>query len=140
MQNPFFLILLILFSIPSLLTAQVEKECTYAIEGRIYDLETKQALSFVTVQIEHTAQGSISDDSGYFIIDRLCEKEYDLVFTYLGYKTIKHHQQNYRSSSWIIRLLNPLGMQSVKYLGFQHCVLVKILLNRLFMDCIVTVS
>jgi len=59
MQNTFYLILLIWVSIPSLLTAQVEKECTYAIEGKVFDSETNKPLGFVTVQLKNTTQGII---------------------------------------------------------------------------------
>lgn len=91
MQNGFFLILLIWFSVPSCLTAQVKEECMYSIEGKVFDSETNEPLGFVSVQLKNTTKGIISDESGYFKIDGLCEKEYDLVFTYLGYKTLIHH-------------------------------------------------
>lgn len=91
MQNTFILILLIWFSVPSFLIAQSEKECTYAIEGRVFDSETNEPVVFVNVQIKHTTRGTSSDETGYFKIDGLCKKEYDLVFSYLGYKTLTHH-------------------------------------------------
>lgn len=91
MQNTFFLILIIWLSVSSFLTAQVKEECMYSIEGKVFDSETNEPLGFVSVQLKNTTKGIISDESGYFKIDGLCEKEYDLVFTYLGYKTLIHH-------------------------------------------------
>lgn len=90
-KSSFFLILFLLFSTHALLTAQVEEKCIYSIEGKVFNLETKEPLSFVNIQIENTSQGTTSDESGNFKFDGLCEKEYTLVFAFLGYKTLTHH-------------------------------------------------
>ncbi len=91
MKNDILLLLFLFFLSPSLLTAQVEKKCTYSIAGKVFNLETKEPLAFVSVQLEDTSQGTLSDESGYFKFDGLCEKEYTLSFAFLGYKTITHH-------------------------------------------------
>lgn len=91
MRSSHFFLPFLFMLIPCFLSAQVEKECAYSIEGKVFDLETKEPLSFVSVQIENTSQGTTSDDSGYFKFENLCEKEYDLLFAFLGYKEARHH-------------------------------------------------
>lgn len=76
---------------PAFLSGQVGRACIYSIEGKVFNSETKEPLAFVNVKIENTSQGTSSDELGYFKIEGLCEKEYDLVFAYIGYKTLKHH-------------------------------------------------
>jgi len=77
--------------VPAFLSGQVGRACIYSIEGKVFNSETKEPLAFVNVKIENTSQGTSSDELGYFKIEGLCEKEYDLVFAYIGYKTLKHH-------------------------------------------------
>jgi len=66
-------------------------DCPYGISGRVYDAETKEPLAYVSVQLEGTAEGIVTDEDGRFNLESLCEQEYDIAFSYLGYKTIKHH-------------------------------------------------
>ena len=71
--------------------AQLPLDCNFSLKGKIYDLNTKEPLAFVSVQLEGTNLGIVSADDGFFQFENLCEKEYDLVFSFLGYKTVKHH-------------------------------------------------
>ncbi|MEO1628508.1 MAG: TonB-dependent receptor, partial [Bacteroidota bacterium] len=89
-HNYVFVLWLILLS-PFISFAQADKECTYSMEGRVYDLETKEPLPYVSIQLENTPLGTTSDESGNFSFVNLCEKEYDLVFAFLGYKNVTHH-------------------------------------------------
>ena len=72
-------------------TGQTNRHCDFIIEGRVFDLLTKKPLSFVTIQISGTSIGTNSDDEGFFSIENICEKEYDLVFSRIGYKDFQHH-------------------------------------------------
>ena len=69
----------------------VGPDCPYTIRGQIYDAETREPLPFVTVQLDGGTRGSSTDAEGGFEIPSLCEEEYDLTFSFLGYKTIRHH-------------------------------------------------
>jgi len=82
-----FLLFLAAFTI----NGQTAKDCDFKIEGRVFDLLTKAPLSFVTVQINGTTIGTTSDDNGFFLLENICDKEYDLVFSSIGYKEFKHH-------------------------------------------------
>ena len=86
--QPVFYLLIFL---PSFLFAQSTKECDNIIQGKVYQLDTKTPLAFVSVQLENTSIGATTDDEGYFEFTKLCEKEYNLIFSFLGYKTISHH-------------------------------------------------
>lgn len=57
-----FLILLFFIFIYSTTSAQIENPCKYVIEGKVFNLETNEPLSFVAVQIENSSRGTISDD------------------------------------------------------------------------------
>ncbi|MEL7163820.1 MAG: carboxypeptidase-like regulatory domain-containing protein, partial [Bacteroidota bacterium] len=61
------------------------------IQGKVYDAATKEPLAFVSIQLDDSTEGAVTDVDGNFEIPSLCEKEYDLAFSYLGYKTITHH-------------------------------------------------
>ncbi len=78
-------------ALPFQLMGQKSDSCNYVLEGKTFDLETSEALPFVNIQIEGTEIGSVTDENGYFRIENLCEKEYDLLFSYIGYKKLKHH-------------------------------------------------
>ncbi|MEZ5038928.1 MAG: TonB-dependent receptor [Saprospiraceae bacterium] len=71
--------------------AQEKGTCDYKAEGIVYDLDTKEPLSFVNVLIDGTTTGTATDEKGYFLIDNLCEKDHDLIFSFLGYKKLIHH-------------------------------------------------
>lgn len=66
-------------------------DCPYAIRGKVYDAETKEPLAYVSVQLDGTMKGQVTGDNGEFEVKSLCEEEYDLTFSYVGYKTIQHH-------------------------------------------------
>ena len=82
-----------LFLLVGTMWAQQSKtsDCPYTIQGQVFDAQTKEPLAFVSVQIEGTSSGTETDDEGQFEFVSLCEQEYDLAFSYLGYKTIRHH-------------------------------------------------
>lgn len=67
------------------------QDCNFSIEGRILDLSSQKALAFVSVGIKGTDVGMVSDSEGNFSFKQLCKKEYDLVISSLGYKSITHH-------------------------------------------------
>ena len=64
--------------------AQAPTKCKLEIEGYAFDYDTKKPLSFVSVSIKDTNLGTVTDEKGYFKLTDLCEKEYDLVFSFLG--------------------------------------------------------
>ncbi|RNC79814.1 MAG: carboxypeptidase-like regulatory domain-containing protein [Winogradskyella sp.] len=58
------------------------------IKGNITD-SNNQALPFVNVYIENTYKGTTTNDAGYYELNGVEKKSYNLIFKYLGYKTVK---------------------------------------------------
>ena len=73
------------------LCSQTQDSCTFVVTGKVIDQSTQLPLAFANVLIEGTTIGTMTDEEGQFEISDLCEKEYDLVFSYLGYKNKTHH-------------------------------------------------
>ena len=78
MQKQLLSILLIVFS--TLVTAQ--------ITGNITD-QNNEPLPFVNILIENTYKGTTSNDDGYYELNISTPKNYTIVYSYLGYKTVK---------------------------------------------------
>ena len=70
---------------------QFSDSCAYEIQGSIIDAETKQPIPFATVMIKNTRHGTVADKYGKFLLGELCEKEYTLVCSSIGYKLVIHH-------------------------------------------------
>ena len=68
--------------------------CAYAqsdahITGHVLDAQTNEHLPFVNVQIEGTSIGCLTDESGHFYLRNLPEGKLVVVFSMMGYETIK---------------------------------------------------
>jgi CarboxypepD_reg-like domain/TonB-dependent Receptor Plug Domain len=57
-----------------------------SITGRIVDAETLDALPYANVFIDQTTIGAASDVNGEYIIERVPDGEYKMVFSYVGYE------------------------------------------------------
>ncbi|MEL6533943.1 MAG: TonB-dependent receptor [Bacteroidota bacterium] len=68
-----------------------QDSCSNEIRGMIVDAETEKPIPFATVLIKGLQQGVAADAQGKFVLDKLCDKEYTLVFSSVGYKGITHH-------------------------------------------------
>ena len=66
-----------------------EKKSDAHIAGHVLDAHTKEHLSFVNVQVEGTALGCLTDESGHFYLKNLPEGELTIVFSMMGYETEK---------------------------------------------------
>lgn len=67
------------------------QNCDFSIEGKILDRSSKEALAFVSIELDGVEKGVLSDEEGNFSFNQLCEKEYDLIVSLLGYKSVIHH-------------------------------------------------
>ncbi len=81
----------LLYILSGTVPLQAQPNCKYKIEGKVHDRYTREPLAYVRVMIEDTQRGTLTDEDGYFIVENLCQKEHDLTFSYIGYKTAKHH-------------------------------------------------
>lgn len=109
------LILLGLFGVlvgTSSAVAQADS-CRYVIEGRVFDQVTQEPLPLVSIQLLGTSMGATTDDDGYFRFSGLCEKEHDLLFSYIGYKQLQHHHDFHHPYIEIYLAPSSLLMESV---------------------------
>jgi len=60
---------------------------TGSLNGRILDQQSQQPLIGATVLLEGTSIGTVTDDQGYFILENIPSKSYNVVASYLGYQT-----------------------------------------------------
>ena len=67
----------------------------------------------MSVQLEGTSIGTETDDEGRFEVGSLCEQEYDLAFSFIGYKTIRHHHDFHHPALEIYLAPNGLMLESV---------------------------
>lgn len=58
------------------------------IKGRVIDKSTGEPLFGVTVQVEGTTNGSVTDFDGNFIIATTPDADYNVVVKYVGFKTL----------------------------------------------------
>ena len=62
-----------------------------SVRGQIMDQQLQQPLPFVTISIldnsNNVVTGGITDDNGYFKIDKLPEGTFSLAIQFIGYKT-----------------------------------------------------
>lgn len=72
----------------SLLFSTAALSQTYTIKGRVVDASTRTALSKATVYINNSTHGTIADDSGYFSFPALPAGTYEVVASFVGYKTL----------------------------------------------------
>lgn len=80
---------------------QISDSCTYKIQGRILDAETKEPIPFATVVVKQIQQGVVADEYGKFLLDSLCEGEHTLMFSSIGYKSFTHHHDSYHGDPLI---------------------------------------
>lgn len=97
----------------SLLWGQKVPSCDETLEGVVYDRLTQEPLPYVNIRIEGTRRGTLSDPTGHFRFDSLCEREYDLIFSSLGYKPLTHHHDFHHPLVEVFLSADTLTLESV---------------------------
>lgn len=87
--------------------------CQYHVEGYVLDLHTQEPLPFASVQVKESSKGTITNEQGYFSINKLCLKEFDLIVTYVGYKKVIHHHDTYHEVPKIFMAADSVTLESV---------------------------
>ena len=72
-----------LFSLPAMAATDAH------IAGHVLDAHSEEHLSFVNVQVEGTALGCLTDESGHFYLKNLPEGQLTIIFSMIGYETEK---------------------------------------------------
>ncbi len=104
-------LLLLLF--PALGWGQSTDSCAYQIQGRVFDRDTREPMAFVSIQLQGTHRGMVSDEEGNFLFESICEKEVDLVFSYIGYKKLVHHHDFHHPTVEVYMASEGLLLESV---------------------------
>ena len=80
MKNSFFLFFLLFLSFA---TAQNSGN----LNGRILDLQSQQPLVGATILLEGTEIGVVTDEEGYFTVNEIPFKSYNIIASFLGYES-----------------------------------------------------
>lgn len=112
MFRGFPVIIFILFCLAGPLYSQ-EKECNYSVKGQIFDLESGEPLEFANVQVSGTYLGTSTDSTGHFEIKGICLDEFDLIFSYVGYKRLLHHHDVYHELPQIFMARDQVTLESI---------------------------
>jgi iron complex outermembrane receptor protein len=84
-KNALFLFIL------NILSTEAFVQCDLNVTGYVYEKSSKVPLPYANVQILKTEIGTTTDENGFFEFSDLCEREYDIKVSYVGYKTMIHH-------------------------------------------------
>lgn len=89
--------------------------------GQVLDQETQEPLQYVNVFIERSTLGAATNSSGDFQIENIPDIGFNLVVSYVGYKTkvipfnYKHDVEN---SKYIIEMeIDPVVLESIQVVG-----------------------
>ena len=104
--------LILLVASPGTSRGQADS-CLYTASGHVFDIVSGEPLMFATVQIEGTTIGAETDFEGAFLLENICEKDFDLVFSYVGYKEMRHHHDFHHPSVEIYLAPDTLLLESV---------------------------
>lgn len=80
-----FFILIMLFGINFLIKAQQIDSCNHELKGVILDIDTKEALPYVRVNVKGTKHVTQTNINGEFHIKGLCDKFNTLIISCFGY-------------------------------------------------------
>ena len=117
------LIAILLLCLASSLLAQTPTDCQGGLTGIVLDIETQQPIPLATIRVEGSELlGTTSDLDGKFFLKHLCDKEYNLIISHLGYKTIVHHHDPYHEEPIILLAVDDQVLESivVEGEGYEH--------------------
>ena len=86
---------------------------SFQLAGQVLDAQTEKPLAFANVFIANTTKGSITDAEGGFLLEEVPGGLQELVFSYVGYKTVvKKVQINKLLSQQVLKIkLKPLAIE-----------------------------
>ncbi len=91
------------------------------ISGRVIDISTQAPLENVEIQIEGSTRGVVTDVNGRFTLTGINEKEVTLIFSYLGYQTIRQTFKTIQPVTDVSIVLNPSieQLEEVQIMGIS---------------------
>ncbi|MEQ9423329.1 MAG: TonB-dependent receptor [Cyclobacteriaceae bacterium] len=108
--KPICVFLITLISIGDLIA---QNNCQHQVEGWVFEINSNEPVPYATVSIQGTTLGSIADDNGYFIIKNICDEEFNLQLSHVGYKPIIHHHDVYHESPTIYMAPDEQILESI---------------------------
>ncbi len=91
--------------------------CAYFVDGQVLNIATQEPLPYASVQVKGLSVGDQTDEQGHFHIEHLCRREFDLIISYVGYKTAVHHHDVYHAVPRILLAHDSITLQSVTVEG-----------------------
>ena len=67
------------------------QECSFSIEGQVFDEASELPLPYVNVFLQELSTGTTSDEEGKFFLDSICAGHYHLIFSHIGCEAHKFH-------------------------------------------------
>ena len=103
----------ILFIIPIIIILVLKTSYSQnTISGIVYDSESKDALIGTNIYIPDLHRGSVTDNSGKFIIENIASGRFDMFVSYMGYRNQIVKIQTDTVTSEIIIFMEPESFQS----------------------------
>lgn len=90
-----------------------QDNCPYSLQGQIFDAVSKEPIPYATVRVLNTTQGVVSDDQGRFYLKGLCQAEYVLEVSHVGYKKTAHHHDPGHSNPLIYLAPDDQVLESI---------------------------
>lgn len=115
----FFIRFSIVFSIGLLLSTATlaqkncAKDCSCSISGLVVDASTGDPIPYAAIQVNGSGQGVLTDESGKFLIENLCQVEHDIAISHIGYKSVTHHHDVYHPELVVKMAANNVILESV---------------------------
>jgi len=102
--------------IPQTVTAQRIDECRYALEGVFLDIETKEPIPYVYVQVAESNKSVVADEKGAFRLEGLCSPTHKLAISCIGYcdTTCQHGSSE---EAYIYLHKKEVSLESVTIVG-----------------------
>lgn len=88
-------------------------DCSCDMAGRVVDQQSQKPLPYATVQLKGTSVGTIADEDGIFHLHNLCDDEFDLTVSFVGYKPVSHHHDLYHPDPVIYLSPDDTQLESV---------------------------
>lgn len=92
-------------------------DCSCIAKGQILDAKTEAPLPYATVQVKGTNLGAVADENGNFLLEHICDEEFDIIISSVGYKTLEHHHDNYHEYDIVHLAQAELFLESVVIQG-----------------------
>jgi len=106
-----FIVISVLFFINS--SSAQSSECNHSINGVVKDAASGEPIPFANVILSETTKGTTTDDNGHFEIHNICKEEFDIVVSFVGYKTSIHHHDSYHQNPTILLAPDNQMLESV---------------------------